>query len=496
MKTFLLFSLSFLIHSAFFAQNIVLDSTFGENGLVIFDNPAYSYYNSKVVETDNHDLIICSFVRNNSDHKFYQRIIKIDRNGRLYEDFGVDGEIIIYLEIFDDNYPSICMIGNNKFAVFEEFYTGKISVQIFDIDGNFVNDFNIVRPGWNVGYLPKGILFTGENLFIAAEFYKPIYIPDFQDRNDSILLCKTDINGIIDSTFSENGFLLSWILHRNCNITDFIQNKDYFIVSLKFYSEISSSFARYSQIIKFNKDGIFDNIFVENGILLKEGNHEYRLKADESDNVYLCDEKNKTVEKLDIEGRIVITYGENGIANDTNDILIELNEYNIAEKNGEIFHVGSKRQNGKYYSYLMKFDQSGSIQTLWGDNGLIEIDSLHFDFHINYFDSYGRLLVLGEQFTDQNIGNLAIMRFITDSSSSSNDISFSDQFSIFPNPVKENILNIDLKKEISENIKICLFDINHRQISTLFEGKIPQNTLTLKTPDNLKMEYIFSKSLR
>ena len=470
MNRYLLFVIIFIFAWPVQSQNIVPDSTFGNDGISIIENPDYYYYTSEAIDLENGDLIINSYVRYYNEAWYYHRIIKIDSAGNRDLNFGENGEILLKFYNPDDYEPIIEKIGNDKFVVFDLFKKNKITLKIYSNDGELLNDFEFDPVPTSIGYFPKFINYYNNSIFIGAEYYEQ-YSTEFSERKDFGIILKIDTEGTIDSTFSNNGLLDFKVEHRNTDFNDQIQKKDYFLSTISYPKGSIFHPEPYTHVIKFNENGTFDDVFGGNGILLLDEVKQYNIFVDEFENIYLCDINDFSVTKRDYKGAIIPEYGESGIAYYNNELLNKIHENDIFGKEGEIYIVGSKYIYHDYHSYLFKYNTEGNLISLYRDDGNINFDSLNFDWHKGFFDKKGRLLVMGEFINYETFQSyFSIARLKENSPSSTNFISDSNSVTLFPNPVTGNYINIDFENNIYGKVEIDLFDINNRFLCNLFTG--------------------------
>src|ERR1700730_1112373 len=118
----------------------------------------------------------------------------------------------------------------------------------------------------------------------------------------------------------------------------------------------------------------------------------HKLTIDKDGNLWMADNGQHQVMKLDPNGRVLLTLGKKGVAGPGNDEFDAPTEVAIAP-NGDIFvadgHTGGGTAAGN--ARVVKFDKTGKFIKAWGRKGM---GPGEFDApHTLAFDSRGRLLV-------------------------------------------------------------------------------------------------------
>jgi DNA-binding beta-propeller fold protein YncE len=118
----------------------------------------------------------------------------------------------------------------------------------------------------------------------------------------------------------------------------------------------------------------------------------HKITIDREGNVWMADNGQHQVMKLDQNGKVLLTLGKKDVAGPGNDEFDAPTEVAIAP-NGDIFvadgHTGGGTAQGN--ARIVKFDKTGKFIKTWGKKGM---DAGEFDGpHTLVFDSRGRLFV-------------------------------------------------------------------------------------------------------
>jgi len=139
-----------------------------------------------------------------------------------------------------------------------------------------------------------------------------------------------------------------------------------------------------ASLVRYNSDGILDNTFGDNGMVLFDfgGNYIDNLFISTLDNDDLIaagtygvwEEKDFLIQKFLANGDLDIDFGMNGIVTtdffNDNDILLGL----IVQEDEKYLAIGRSEQGSDYFISFVKYLPSGELDTTFGINGKLSLD--------------------------------------------------------------------------------------------------------------------------
>ncbi len=331
-------------------------------------------------------------------------------------------------------------------------------------------------------------------------------------------------DGSIDTDFGDNGVAF-FSGQTTFGVQDMIQQEDGKIV---FCGTSQSSFNPF--VGRINEDGSTDTSFGDDGVIVFEtGNNTSRfawgMDMDDDETLYVCgetnnqnqstgadffknwigkinpdgtsefkflsssDENNEQIRDIKVmpNGNIAITGGwSNGdkrsIALGTYNTTLEEISFSLIttddtddgyaftfQEDGKILVTGERSRSGGSRFLLGRFNEDGSVDTSFGDNGSFEIDIDRRDdkpVSIHAL-SDNKVLVTGQTGTSSRTFQYALVQLITDLSASDNELTdIVNAVHVYPNPVIEE-LNLEIDMALDEELKISLYSKNGLLLSTL-----------------------------
>ncbi len=404
---------AFLMLQNAFAQIVSKDLTFANNGIFSISNTSQTNNYGKIIQNSDGSLYFTSLKGSAGN---YQTIVsKLAANGSLDTSFGNNGETAI-----------------NLFSY---------------------------------------------NSFLTKQSDGKILIYCFTDNSASIVRILS--NGQIDNTFGNSGISTIANLGYDLNVRSFgqiLQNGKILVLGV---ATQNSQYLGYQKVYRLNSNGIIDTTFGNSGSINTQGN--FFLIDNQSNIVCISNgsnnaSNNSILEKYDLNGQPLSSFGTNGVLNltfnlnyagqviiDSNNKIVFSNLTNeirrinadgtldnsfnfsfpsfntwilsIVEKNGSYYIAGnSEGANMKYF--ISKLNQNGTLDSafnyfLENDSNLTEIT----DMVVND----ANIIVIGSSYVVKYLFNT--------SSLSTNEINKNDEV-YFENPAKQN-LNFENFEKIS-----------------------------------------------
>ncbi len=262
----------------------ILDKTFGNNGIVVFDKSSWSIGNS--IYVDKNGKIYVTGCRSNSSGNFNMMIWKYNRDGKLDKTFG-NGGIVVY----NDSYKEKCYDGKSIYVD----SNGKIYVAGLVINDKGREDYKVIDYGENAsmvvwrynvdGTLDKtfgngGIVVhkgaAGGNkgdrgLSIYVDKNGKIYVTGYSYNsrgNFNMVIWRYNRDGILDKTFGNRGIVVFDKSELSSGKSIYVdKNGKIYVTGISYNSNGNSDMI----IWRYNEDGTLDETFGNEGIVVHNG---------------------------------------------------------------------------------------------------------------------------------------------------------------------------------------------------------------------------------
>ena len=200
-------------------------------------------------------------------------------------------------------------------------------------------------------------------------------------------IAKYTVNGILDQNFADGGKLLFNFQDeaRSAELADIVvdsNNRIYILIGFDGnYEDIGEN--RKLKLIRLTEDGFLDETFGEGGVLTTTWGCNYFIGTGlllQSDNKILIsgvciDESNlgTTLSRLNPDGSLDSTFGENGVSSKINNSIIYSMKF---AKDGSIVGTGNiyDEVTDKGDMILVKFSSNGHLDSNFGKDGVVRID--------------------------------------------------------------------------------------------------------------------------
>ena len=454
--------LCFVILKNTFAQNVTLDSSFGNNGLKTFSLGSRNTRGNHLITFSDNSFIVAGNSEGvtyapNTERGFF--IAKYLSGGDLDSNFGTNGVISIEgtltgetflssaIKCNDDKVLLVCKInGSSKFI--------KINPNSgYDVQFG-TNGFVDLLPTSAPGIISE--LTTGKFILISGAF---------NGTSNTYHINRYYSDGSIDSSFGNNGGLINDITpfaYDYCQAIKILPDNKFITVGAS-----SNSWGNYftGHICKFNDDGTLDTSFGDNGVALTPiglppGHAQYRnLEILNNGKIVVCGIAEYSggtggfggtkplIVKYNSDGTLDDTFGTNGkvifnVMFNGND-----NFYSIkVQSNNKILGIGSSAYpfpQMKTFLNISRILENGTLDSSFGNNGVFLTDN--YAAQLNYgskieIQNNSKLIVLGLTSTGEStIKNSLICRFDIENSLNNNQTSSKNDFIIYPNPALNKI---------------------------------------------------------
>lgn len=281
-------------------------------------------------------------------------------NGKVYEDFISGNNSISQIVLQSDGKIVTCgaVVTNNPFS--------QCLVVRFNTDGTvdsaFGNNGTVVTDN-NPAFATSIALQNDGKILITGGV-------ELSNNNNEILVTRLNSNGTLDTTFGNSGTtIISLPTSNEDGLSIKIDPTGKIYIGGFTYNTINTSF-----IVRLDQNGTIDNTFANNGSAIVNGEVIYDLEFF-SDGKILCIGNNVTsltLSKLNTDGTFDTSFDGDGMVS----TIFGPNEYPYARKavvlnNGDFIVVGHAFQNSKNKPILARYHSNGSLDTTFGNNGIV-----------------------------------------------------------------------------------------------------------------------------
>ena len=240
----------------------ILDNNFGNSGIVKTQNLSSDILTSAALQT-NQMIVAAGFSYNGSNDVF--AIARYDTSGNLDNTFSSNGFIFTPIGSGNSEAIKVLIQTDGKIVAVGNSFNGSFTQAALvrykyngDLDSTFgSNGIAQALIGSTDDNISGAVLQSDGKIVIGGY--------TFNNGNYDILLVRFKSDGVIDSTFGTNGYLISPVgsSHDFANSLS-IQSDGKLILSG--YTQNGSRFNNF--VMRFNTDGTVDNTFGSNGILI------------------------------------------------------------------------------------------------------------------------------------------------------------------------------------------------------------------------------------
>ena len=386
------------------------DNTFGENGIVITEEPCC--YGSTMVQQSDGKILVAGqiYIYTGPDSNFDVYLIRYNTNGTLDTTFSVDGKVIT--DPGGDNYIYSMVLQSDGKIVLTGKSDADITVLRYNTDGTLDHNFGtngIVTTSIgglsDIGY--SVVIQPDSKIIVAGRSYN-------ESTHDDIIVLRFNSDGNLDTGFGNEGIVIDNIEDKNDAALTTILQPDGKILAAGYTESASTDFI----VLRYNTDGTLDNTFSVDGKTITD--------------MGSVDRAHSLV--IQPDGKILVSgYASNG---DNDDLA------------------------------LVRYNNDGTLDLTFDEDGKVITD---YNNLYNYGNAIalqpdGKIVVAGNTFTPYDI---MVVRYL--SGLSVGIVNFSEKnisSIISPNPIKnEATLKYELTQQ--ETISINLYNTQGKLIQNI-----------------------------
>lgn len=475
MKTKLLTLLLVLFIGSLYAQDGILDNTFGSNGIIITDvSPGLDDIGYSVIVKDNGKFIITGYAVNDNGNKDFT-LVQYNQDGVIDSSFGDNG--IVLLDINGTNDYAFASAIQSDGKIITVGYTtntdSDIAIIRFNSDGSidnsyanngiFIYDYGFGNDeGWAI------IISSDGNAFVGCKITN-------ESLEDDYAVLKITEEGILDNSFGNNGITVTDIGGTDAIRDIKLQSDGKILITGTSSDDVGGFYDK--TLIRYNVNGDLDSSFNSNGIIFTsfedggdDGGYSISIKTDGkiivcgSSSVGIGDD-NFALAQYNSDGSIDASFGTGGVTITDFGSSYDLCYSSLIQNNGKII-LGGFVINGTTFNWdfgIVRYNTDGSIDTGFGTNGFIITDLNNGSIDVGSslaFQSDDKLLLAGKSKAIEDSYNFSVARYVIDNSIGIEEkqLSSSD-FILYPNPATNHI-KIYGNSYINQIVKIEIFSIN------------------------------------
>lgn len=419
--------ISLLISTITYSQSIVLDNSFGINGIfeMPFDSNGQDISNSILLPNGK---ILMNSTRINGANEAEVFLCRINSNGSIDTSFGVNG--YVFPNITGQYEISVRIQSDEKILIYGGHYPAKIIK--YEKDGLLDSSFGlngIVELSADSFPSESSISFSNKNILLLDD--DTIILRCIENSNTHLRKFLSD--GTIDSSFGVNGLVSNSI------------SKEIFISIDSKIIGFSFTPTNYT-IEKLNLNGTFDNTFGTNGIMtVNLPFTDFETKYIEQDNSgrFLVEKLNFNsipafffdAFRLNSNGIVDNSFGANGFINFNNFQTLIVPTVLVGDK----YYFGGTTivSNDADKLIMMKYNENGTLDTNFNNLGykIEDSNSIREICESINIQTDGKIIVSG-QYDNGLVKKLFLKRYTDQTLSNSG---FNKKTFKIINPVTENL---------------------------------------------------------
>ncbi len=395
-----------LVAATVYAQNNGFFDTTFNNGNPVEVSFGYGSPNElrdMAVQPDN-KIVVCGWTDNGFG------VARINEDGSIDSTFGVDGQSMIKvgerdhcesLEILADG--KILLMGN---LLYNNRINGNIGLARLNADGSIDSTFGI---NGNHQFHIQEFSISGYLYDMKLDSSGGVLLAGYRSGGSikELLLMRLNTDNTLDQNFGKAGYAVVKY-DGDAMGTQILLQSDGTIVVVGKYKKYSS----YSlTVVRFQANGIIDSTFGENGVVIKDlrfytsddAFFNGRLQSDDklvvaADRIGARTEHNFMAIRFTTTGQIDSSFGTNGLVDVDyyNKGLKEYGQQILIAPNGDVL-IGGQAFDSTYVSHfgIVALNASAQIDSTFGTDGRGEMWG-GYKMRAMEFDSEGRIVVAGQ----------------------------------------------------------------------------------------------------
>lgn len=483
----LFFSILFL--NTYYSQGQYLDQSFGTSGIVVTDGGSNraDYANAVAVGSDQ-----SIFVAGESAYANFQKVsllIKYNKFGAIDTTFGVNGKVFFDNIPIASFLVDIKILENGKILLMggaNQGNSGDNNVFVCRLNQNGTIDTSFSTNGFKFfnfspdKKVPRKMLLDNNNRIVI------LYEATTESNQNYFAVHRLDSNGSVDLTFN-NGTYVSSIGYDAKIALDKVSGK--ILVCTKFVENENAL-----RLFRFSNDGSMDTNFngglskvidfnivkIFPSSILITTNSEIIITGFNDDYSSFSGSRTFDMAKLNEDGSIKTSFGVNGIKRIPvgNNLTSDAEEYgmkSILTPDNKIIFTGNLKNVRLFTAWdfnIRKTDIDGNLETGFGNNGQVLVDfgnNTSYDIlHDVTLQEDGKIIAVGYSGPNQASADFAIARI------GNTFLSSEDFNNVTKKLVKNNVTNDILYLNQKSNSEYQIFDMSGKIV---IQGQITNSSI-------------------
>ncbi|SRX72677.1 T9SS type A sorting domain-containing protein [Aequorivita antarctica] len=450
-----------------FAQSGILDTSFGNNGIVLTDiSPNANQGNAVSAQVDG-KIVVAGYAGDAATYNM--AVARYNTDGSLDTSFGDNGTLNFPVGSAKSIATGMEIQADGKIILggyTDDNVSGDFALVRLNTDGTFDNTFGnngivIIDAGGNEVAKAMTILDNGKILLAGAN-----------DQNFSVARFNTD--GTLDTTFGVNGWSII-IFEDNLSLVKDLTIQEDGKILLGGDGIIDTYGIAAARI---NADGTIDNTFGTNGkvrySLSGIGNSTRfgGIAVQGDGKIFLGGWRGITtfydeflVLKLNTDGTLDSTYGYNGVVTAQIVLGYQMATTILLQSDGKLILAGYAEYQSEYFNIVMvRFNTDGNLDTTFGTDGKVSTDiNGNSDFATAIsLQTDNKILLTGFSGTSAQDETIFVARY--ENTILGTEDFQNMEFRLYPNPANEQI-TIELS-DASSNYLVEIFDVLGKKVYT------------------------------
>ncbi len=469
--------LLFAATSLSYAQSGILDTSFGNNGIVSTQvSPTYNFGTATMVQPDGKIIVVGD---SGEPATYKATIIRLNTDGRVDTSFGTSGNVTITIPSAKSFGMDVALQNDGKIVVGARTWdnvTGDFVLARLNADGSFDNSFGtngVVIANSGGSDVLASVLIANDGKIYAAG-----------DSESNFSIAKFNTDGTMDTSFGTNGW--SFIAFSSSSYAQDIAFQNDGNIVMGGFGIISGG--RYQMAAaRITADGALDNSFGTDGKVAFNFGIDHDIATTlgiQSDgkivlggHTYIRSNPRLAydfaVARLNTDGSLDNTYGNNGVA--TTQIVDEANYANglVIQADDKVVLAGRTVKEFDYDFAMVRFNTDGTLDATFGNGGKVstDVDGKEDHGYAIALQPDNKIILAGHSYSaGADDSSIVVARYTNET------LGFEDfqnvDFRLYPNPAKEQI-TIELS-DASSNYEVTIFNVLGKKVYSSEIQKVGQ----------------------
>ena len=485
-----------LLSFSLFAQDGILDTSFGSSGLVQLASGTFDdKIHDMVVQPDG--KIVLAGYSYTETYNFI--VVRLNTNGSLDDTFGNNGVVVLPFgsinpgSLSGDKAYSVDLAPDGKIVIAGE-TTGegsKSNVGIVKLLSNGTLDSTFGDNGMISIPIPSANAYTRS---CVVDDKSNIYVTGgaYSSNQFDVFVIKCDRYGQLDASFGESGIVVYPVYPFQNDLANkiLLDKNGKIMIAGTAYNKTNEDYL----VMRFNKNGTLDTTFSENGFevfgFFGSFNEQcYGMIIQPDEKIVLAGHSNNSyydviLTRLESNGNLDLGFGSSGIVYTDHGTSVDVAQATdlVLQPDGKIIVGGLAVLSQRTHYNMTRYNPEGAIDTSFGNNGFV-----YTNFTQNSDDQAlamalqedGKILLAGQTYDGQGFisaaryNNPSVLALLSLNEVTQSAINF------WPNPTEGKM---HLEGINSNQINVAVYDVSGRVVLSLNSQKENDNhTLNLST---------------